>query len=175
MIKTERLELVPASTETISSSLDNLRLLARQLDATIPKSWPPELLDRAALEWTQRWLQDTDNDPKWGLSWIVLSEPRTLVGVAGYKGGPVDGTVEVGYGVVSNFQRRGFATEATRALVQQAFASPGVERVIAETLPSLKPSIGVLEKCGFRFIGDGSEAGVIRYEINRASSAPSAP
>jgi RimJ/RimL family protein N-acetyltransferase len=36
--------------------------------------------------------------------------------------------------------------------------------VILETLPDLTPSIGVLEKCGFRFIGEGSESGVVRYE-----------
>ena len=28
-------------------------------------------------------------------------------------------------------------------------------------------SIGVLRKCGFRLIGEGSEPGVIRYEITR--------
>ena len=39
--------------------------------------------------------------------------------------------------------------------------------MIAETLPGLMPSIGVLRKCGFRFIGDGSEPGVIRYELTR--------
>ena len=31
----------------------------------------------------------------------------------------------------------------------------------------LMESIGVLEKSSFRFIGEGSEAGVIRYQIVR--------
>jgi RimJ/RimL family protein N-acetyltransferase len=48
--------------------------------------------------------------------------------------------------------------------VEQAFMAPGVTCVIAETLPGLVPSIGVLEKLGFSLIGDGSEPGVIRYE-----------
>ena len=95
---------------------------------------------------------------------MVLRRPRTLVGVVGYKGMPKDGTVEVGYGIVAEHQRRGYATEATRALVDQAFATPGVTRVIAETLPGLAPSIGVLEKLKFTLIGEGSEPGVIRYE-----------
>jgi len=50
------------------------------------------------------------------------------------------------------------------AFLAHAFAVPSVMRVIAETLPTLEASIAVLEKCGFRFIGDGSERGVIRYE-----------
>jgi len=43
-----------------------------------------------------------------------------------------------------------------------------VQRVIAETLPELTPSIGVLRKCGFRPVGEGSEPGVIRFELTRA-------
>ena len=43
-----------------------------------------------------------------------------------------------------------------------------MNRVTAETYPELSGSIGVLRRCGFRFTGDGSEPGVIRYEITRA-------
>ena len=79
-----------------------------------------------------------------------------------------DGTVEVGYGIVSDQHRRGYASEAARALVGHAFARPAVRRVIAETYPELIGSIGVLRRCGFRHIGEGSEPGVIRYELTRA-------
>jgi ribosomal-protein-alanine N-acetyltransferase len=164
LLRTERLDLIPCSVDTVRASIDDPALLGRLMGADVPESWPPELLDRDALEWTLNWLQTPGNDPRWSMHWIVLRVPRTLVGVVGYKGGPKDGTVEVGYGVVHEFQRRGIAPEATQALVQQAFTSPGVDRVIAETLPSLEPSIRVLDRCGFRFIGEGSEPGVIRYE-----------
>ena len=52
-------------------------------------------------------------------------------------------------------------------LVSNAFSHVNVRRVISETLPELVASIGVMEKCGFKFIGDGSEEGVIRYELTR--------
>ena len=80
----------------------------------------------------------------------------------------LDGTVEVGYGIVSDQHRRGYASEAARALVGHAFARPAVRRVIAETYPELIGSIGVLRRCGFRHIGEGSEPGVVRYELTRA-------
>jgi ribosomal-protein-alanine N-acetyltransferase len=103
---------------------------------------------------------------------VILTEGetgRTLIGSAGYKGPPsADGMVEVGYGIVRDHQRQGYASEAVRGLVAHAFALPTVRRVIAETLPELIPSIGVLRKCGFRFIGNGSEPGVIRFELTRA-------
>ena len=94
---------------------------------------------------------------------------RTLIGSAGYKGPPSpDGTVEVGYGIMRDHQRQGYASETVRGLLEHAFAVPAVHRVIAETLPKLSPSIGVLHKCGFRLIGDGSEPGVIRFELTSA-------
>jgi RimJ/RimL family protein N-acetyltransferase len=71
----------------------------------------------------------------------------------------------------SGQHRHGYATEAVRGLVAAAFALPEVRRVLAETLPELTPSIGVLHKCGFRLIGDGSEPGVIRFEITRGKYA----
>jgi RimJ/RimL family protein N-acetyltransferase len=54
-----------------------------------------------------------------------------------------------------------------RAFISRAFADARVRRVIAETMPNLEPSIGVLTKCGFAFTGDGSEPGVIRFTLDR--------
>jgi ribosomal-protein-alanine N-acetyltransferase len=79
--------------------------------------------------------------------------------------------VEVGYGIVRDQHRHGYASEAAGGLLARAFASPDVTRVTAETYPELVGSIGVLRRCGFRFIGEGSEPGVIRYEITRAEYA----
>jgi RimJ/RimL family protein N-acetyltransferase len=107
----------------------------------------------------------------WWLQFVILTNAaagRILVGSAGYKGPPGDdGTVEVGYGIVSDHQRQGFASEATRGLLAHAFARPAVKRVIAETFPDMTSSIGVLTRCGFRYIGRGSEPGVLRYERRR--------
>lgn len=171
-IQTERLDLVTVTKPTIRAALEeNREELGGLLQACIPKSWPPELLDASALEWVLRVLDDPSCDSRWGMYWIVLRDSpggRTLVGAGGFKGAPNDGTVELGYGIVTEHQRRGYATETTHGMLDYAFTFSDVRRVIAETLPDLVTSIGVLVKCGFRFIGDGSERGVIRYEITRA-------
>jgi RimJ/RimL family protein N-acetyltransferase len=128
-------------------------------------------LDPPALEFTLERLAEGPDQAGWWMYFVVLvesEEGRTLVGSGGYKGPPsADGTVEVGYGIVSDHQRRGYASETVRALLHRAFALPQVHRAIAETLPELAPSIGVLNKCGFRLIGEGSEPGVIRFELTR--------
>lgn len=172
MIVTERLELVPATPGLTRAALDGPSALAASLGATVPSTWPPEYLDPPSLEYTLDRLAEGPGNEGWWLHFIVLKgadDDRTLIGSGGYKGPPShDGTVEVGYGIVSDHRRRGYASEAARGLIARAFSLPAVQRVIAETLPELTASIGVLGKCGFRVIGEGSEPGVIRFELTRA-------
>jgi [ribosomal protein S5]-alanine N-acetyltransferase len=171
MIITRRLELVPATLELTQAALQGQPALAACLGVSVPATWPPDFLDPASLEFTLARLREGPEQMGWWLHFVVLARDapgRILIGSAGYKGPPSGGAVEVGYGIVRDYQRRGYASEAVRGLLTQAFATPAVHRVIAETLPELTPSIGVLHKCGFHRIGEGSEPGVIRFEITRA-------
>jgi RimJ/RimL family protein N-acetyltransferase len=84
----------------------------------------------------------------WG-AWLLF-HGEEVVGDAGFKGPPQDGEVELGYSVVPPHRRRGYATEAARALVDWALGQPGVERVVAETEPENAPSQRVLELIGMR-------------------------
>jgi ribosomal-protein-alanine N-acetyltransferase len=171
MIATERLELAPATPALTRAALLGPPALGTVLRAVVPATWPPEYLDAASLEYTLERLAEGPDNAGWWLHFIVLTgdgSGRTLIGSGGYKGPPSsDGTVEVGYGIVSDHRRKGYAVEATWGLLARAFATPSVKRAIAETLPQLTPSIGVLAKCGFRLIGEGSEPGVIRFELTR--------
>jgi [ribosomal protein S5]-alanine N-acetyltransferase len=173
-----RLQIVPATPELTRAALDGPHQLAAGLGAAVPATWPPEYLDAPALNYTLDRLSEGPEQSGWWLHFIVLEGDggeTTLIGSGGYKGPPsADGTVEVGYGIVSDQRRKGFASRATRELVARAFAFSPVRRVIAETLPELTPSIGVLRKCGFRLIGEGSEPGVIRFELTRAEYAAGA-
>jgi RimJ/RimL family protein N-acetyltransferase len=172
MIVTERLEIAPATPELTRAALAGREALQASLRASVPPTWPPEYLDRAALEFTLDRLAEGPGQAGWWLYFVVLSRGETgrmLIGSAGYKGPPSgDGTVEVGYGIVRDRRRNGYASETVRGLVAHAFAMPSVRRVIAETLPELAPSIGVLRKCGFHPTGGGSEPGVVRFELTRA-------
>jgi [ribosomal protein S5]-alanine N-acetyltransferase len=172
MIITQRLELVPATADSTRAALEGEHALGVALNAVVPPTWPPQFLDPPSLEYILARLEEHPDHTGWWLYFVILTcgtEGRTLIGTAGYKGPPgPDGTVEVGYGIVRDHHRRGYASEVVRAFLARAFALPEIRRVIAETLPELTPSIGVLRKCGFQFLGDGSEPGVIRYELTRA-------
>lgn len=175
MITTERLELVPGTPEIFSARVDDRDALARFLGgARVPAEWPPELYDQDAVDWTARYFAEHPDAAGWALWFVVLraseaeSGARTAVGCCGFKGRPAaDGTCEIGYGVLAQFRRKGYASEAARALIDWAFSHPEVTRVVAETYPELAASTSVMEKNGLRFAGDGSEPRVIRYELTR--------
>lgn len=77
-----------------------------------------------------------------------------IVGMSGFKGPPtLDGYVEIGYGVVASEQGRGFATEAVKLLLKEAFSIAEIQVVIAHTAPSNSVSQRVLEKNGFSRAG----------------------
>ena len=172
MITTERLVLIPGTKAILEAELRGAAELGQALQVDIPASWPPPLYDRPAVEWTlERIAEDADHE-EWGFHYFVLPpsdkrERSLAIGAGGYKGPPREGRVEIGYSVLPEHQRKGYATEAALGLVQDAFDSALVEFVVAETLPDLVSSIGVLVKLGFELVGGGSEPGVIRYELAR--------
>ena len=169
-IRTERLDLVPGTLETLEAELRGRAPLARLLGIEVPESWPPPLYDADAINWMLGRLREEPGFEAWGFRYFVLRRDGgdVAVGAGGYKGPPsVDGTVEIGYSTLPEHQKKGFASEAVEGLVARAFEDDRVSRVLAETLPGLSPSIGVLEKTGFELLGEGSEPGVIRYGRER--------
>ena len=86
---------------------------------------------------------------------VVHRESNSVIGTEGFKGPPdAEGVVEIGYGIVPAFQGRGFATEATAALVRFACEGDQVRLIRAHTLPVANASTRVLAKCGFTRIGE---------------------
>lgn len=168
-LHTERLELIPGTIDLANAAIEDPRTLGEMLNAIVPPSWPPIYLDAKALQFFIDRLSNAPEQENWWLYFIVLENGptgRTLIGSAGYFGpASEDGTVEIGYGIVDDQRRMGYASEAVRGLLARAFNFPEVRRVIAHTYPALIPSIGVLKKCGFKLVGDGAEEGTIRFEL----------
>jgi len=169
-IRTERLDLVPGTLPILEAELRGRAPLAELLGIDVPESWPPPLYDADAINWMLGRLRDEPRFEAWGFRYFVLrgDERPVAVGDGGYKGPPSSGgDIEIGYSILPEHQRNGFASEAVEGLVARAFESGSVSRVLAETLQDLSPSIGVLEKAGFKLLGEASEPGVIRYGRER--------
>lgn len=59
--------------------------------------------------------------------------------------------MELGYRFKQPFWGKGYATEGSKFLIQQAFTVGGCDRLTAHTLEYNQRSRHVMEKCGFRF------------------------
>lgn len=127
--------------------------LGRLIGMSVSAGWPPpELAD--ALSIYARELSADATHLGWGV-WLVLPRAQpTLAGSVGFKGKPdADACVEIGYGIEPGFRGRGYATEATAALVGWGWRQ-GVRRIVAECRDDNPASIRVLEKVGMRKIGE---------------------
>ncbi|WP_330228599.1 GNAT family N-acetyltransferase [Nocardia sp. NBC_00508] len=92
---------------------------------------------------------------------VIERASGLVVGSIGLFWPPLDGDLEIGYGIVASRRGRGYATEATVALTAHAFTAPGVREVHAEAELSNPPSVRVLEKAGFQRVSAAD--GVARF------------
>lgn len=60
-----------------------------------------------------------------------------------------DNTVELGYIMSKDYRRKGYMTEAVRAVCADIFADPSIQEVTLEILPDNLGSRGVALACGF--------------------------
>jgi [ribosomal protein S5]-alanine N-acetyltransferase len=172
-ILTDRLELVAADAHLARALAEDVAEVSRVLGAHIPQEWPPELMDASALAFVAQATARASDALGWWVWLVVLPTDRVLIGCVGFKGPPdSEGRVDIGYSVLDAWQRRGYASEAVGALVDWALADPRVVRIIGETFPHLTPSIRVLEKSGFSYLGVGvgheGEPEVLQFERRRA-------
>lgn len=173
MLSTARLDLVAASMQHAEATIEGSAEIASFMQVLVPASWPPALLDADALKFFRDKLGEDESQAAWWFYFVLRRDDegtRTLIGSAGFKGPPdTDGMVEIGYGLLPEFHLQGYASEASNALVRFAFADSRVQRVIAETLPELIGSMGVMRRCGMRQLDETpNEPGGVRFGITRA-------
>lgn len=87
--------------------------------------------------------------------WICyfVEEDGEIIGNAGYKGKPVNNTIEIAYGTVPKHQNKGIGTRICRLLVETALQADPFVTITARTLPETNYSNRLLRKNGFVFTG----------------------
>lgn len=87
--------------------------------------------------------------------WIgyFFMDGESVVGTGGYKGPPGESGVEVSYGVVPAFERRGYGTSICRHLVEMASEEKPELRIFARTLMEENASTKILKRNGFQWVG----------------------
>ena len=142
-LKTKRLKIYPASREQMEA------FIAAEMDADLKKAYA-EMLE-GCLHHPGQW--------QWYAMWMIKLPDGTHIGDLCFKGLDANGIVEIGYGILGEYQGQGYAAEAVGAAVAWALQQPAVKRVEAETEPDNCASQRVLEKCGFLPSGTIGEEG----------------
>jgi RimJ/RimL family protein N-acetyltransferase len=117
-------------------------------DRAEPESMPPAFVASRALK------QLAAGQPyPWSTSFLIVNDKSNkIVGGCGFKNTPVNGRVEVGYGVAPAARGRGGATQALKLLIEMALEA-GEREVMAEIVPTNLASARVVEKLGFARVG----------------------
>jgi len=172
-ITSERLELISSSAEHLKIELKTPELLTEKLNATVSPSWPSGEYDQDAMEFFLSCFENGGEAAEGWYGWYAIktddnTNKRELVGSGGYFGPPDEhGTVEIGYSILPQWQRCGYASEMVNRLVEHANSFEKVAKIIAHTHPENKASVGVLLSCGFNEVGVDKETANLRFEYKK--------
>jgi len=153
-LETGRLRLVALNSEALLALLGR-----RQVESGLPCRVAEGIVTpdvaRAAGTKLRKMMLAPPADLPWLTYWLlVLREEDLGIGLAGFKGAPDRmGYVEIGYGLAGPYRRRGYMTEAVRALVDWAFAQPRCRAVLADTNTDNVASQRVLRRVGMSVVG----------------------
>lgn len=154
MLQTERLFLVIADLPKLEAivSEDWARLSSLLGGVDIAAHW---LHFPEAMIWMRDYLREHSVELGWWNFLIIHRQDVRLIGTCGYKGPPsFEGEVEIGYEIDEAYQGQGLATDAARALLENALSFDAVKFVSANTLGEKNASNHLLQNLGFQFVGE---------------------
>ena len=160
MIRTPSLELRPATEEHCQALAVSRDAFARAIEADVADGWPV-FSESVPVE---------AGPAPWATYFFVHAAERVMVGSGGFKGPPMDGSVEIGYEIAPSYRHRGLGTEAAAGLVVFAFDHDAVRAVLAHTLAQPGPSPALLRTLGFERVAeldDPEEGPVWKWRLER--------
>lgn len=137
----------------------NLREAEQQLHLSLPTEWPEGKGDVLSLRLNQ--LEDDPCLQPWLLRAMALRGTGVMVGHIGFHTAPgadyllpfSPGAVEFGFSVFPSFRRRGYAREASLALMHWARHTQGVTKFVLTIRPDNTASQSLAAQLGFVRIG----------------------
>jgi ribosomal-protein-alanine N-acetyltransferase len=171
-VRTARLELTPLGTDAIQALLaGDAKRLKQLTGAAFPQPVAPPPYMAESLPVVGSRLRKCPAEAQWWNWLVVRYEDGEAVGSVAFGGEPdAAGAVLIGYAMYPGHEGRGYATEAVKAMVEWAFAQPGVKTLRALAPVWNTPAVHVAEKVGMRPVAsdEDDEVGeVLVYEMAR--------
>lgn len=145
-VMTARLEVKPLPSAAAEALPHSRQAAAVFLGAKLHGEWPhSDLVDALPLLGAA-----SEGDDHFGIWVMIERDSGTVVGDVGFHGPPdEEGTVEIGYSVISDRRGRGYATEAAGAMIAWANLRPNVKAIVAGCDSDNAASVRTLERMGF--------------------------
>lgn len=165
MIESERIILKPLTYSQLEKYIRNDNSLEEELNINPTlRTISPEL--KEALENT---ILPNVGDPNknylFSTLWTIISKAdNKMVGDICIIGEPnAEGEIEIGYGTYSEFQGKGFMTEAVKCIIYWAKTEPGINSIVASTLKTNIASFTILQKN--KFIKTGETESLLNWHL----------
>lgn len=148
-LTTERLILIPFTTEICKNLINNDFSDLLKIGVKKGISWP----DIDVIETLPKILDNLSKveSPTGFESWMIIKkETFEIIGDLGFKGlNNHEKNVDIGYGIIKEERRKGYAIEATTELIKWAFSKNSITEITARCLVDNVSSINLLKKLSF--------------------------
>ena len=148
-LQTERLLLIPFTTKICKNLIRNDFTDLQTIGLKKGKSWP----DDDVLETLPKIISNLSlvEAPTGFESWMIIkNDTLEIIGDLGFKGFNYEkGNIDIGYGIIKEERGKGYAEEATKALIKWAFTVDIVKEITARCLTDNNSSIKLLKKLNF--------------------------
>jgi RimJ/RimL family protein N-acetyltransferase len=163
-IETKRLQLIPFTLELKKAALNDRTRLVEMLGVNVPEHWPGSDMAEALPFFIEK-MENSPSEPAW--DWIAIhSGDHTVIGGIGFMGAPdKDWVVEVGYDIVPEYRKQGYATEMARALITWTFQETVIKVVTASCRDDNIGSIKVLENVGMQRLEP--DENMLKWELRK--------
>jgi len=156
MVETERLLIIPLTYNQLIKYIKNDNSLEEELQLNSTSRIISEELIEALENTILPNVADESKNYLYSTLWaLIYKQENRIVGDLCFVGEPNEnGEIEVGYGTYSEFQNKGFMTEALSGMIHWAENQPNVKAIVASTEKENTASFSVLIKNNFIKIGE---------------------
>ncbi len=167
---TERLILKPFTIEVCRNLLNNDFSDLETWKFKKGKSWP----DIDVIETLPKIINNLSKveGPTGYESWMIIKKDTLeIIGDLGFKGfNEEEENIDIGYGVIIEERRKGYAEEAVSAIIKWAFLNEIVKEITANCLAENSSSINLLNK--FNFTQTRIEEDMLYWSLNNLNYKP---
>ena len=146
---TQKLILIPFTIQICNHIIDGDFSDLYKMGLKKGKSWP----DNDVIETLPKIINNLSKveAPTGFESWmIVKNDTSEIIGDVGFKGyNYQEENIDIGYGIIQEERRNGYADEAASALIKWAFSNENIKEITARCLIENVSSIQLLKKMKF--------------------------